>query len=145
MYYELIRLLHFAAIFALAGALVIENMAIKVQIKGEDARNLARVDATYGLSAILVFVSGIALWFWVGKPSEFYTANPIFQVKLSLFVLMAICSIYPAIFFTRHRPGEQTSIEVPTPVRVLLKFQLALLLIIPLLAILMARGLGLGS
>ncbi len=145
MYYELIRILHFAAIFFLAGGLLIENIATKAQISGEDARNLARVDSVCGLSAVLVLAFGLTLWLWVGKPSEFYSANPIFHIKLGLFVLMVVCSIYPAQFFFKHRRGEAEPIEVPSVLRLLLKFQVVLLLLIPLLAMLMARGIGLSA
>jgi len=145
MLYELFRLLHFAAIFAFAGALVVENIAIKPQITGEDARNLARVDAVCGISAIFVLGFGLSLWLWVGKPSEFYTGNPLFHAKIGLFLLMALCAAAPTIFFSKYRKSEEDIIDVPVHLRVLLKFQLALLVIIPLLAILMARGIGLGN
>jgi putative membrane protein len=145
MYYELDRLLHFAAIFAFAGALVIENMAIKPQITGEDARNLVKVDAVCGISALFVLTFGLTLWLWVGKPSEFYSSNPIFHAKLGLFTLMVLCAIAPAIFFNKHSKSEEEVIEVPLLLRVLLKFQLVLLVLIPVLALLMARGTGISS
>ena len=145
MYYELARLLHFAAIFGFAGALVIENMAIKPQITGEDARNLAKVDAVCGISAIAVLAFGLTLWLWVGKPSEFYSSNPIFHVKIGLFTLMALCAVVPTVFFNKHRRSEEDVIEVPQLLRLLLKFQLVLLVIIPVLAILMARGIGISA
>lgn len=144
MYYELFRLLHFAAIFALAGAIVIENMAIKPQISGEDARNLAKVDAVAGLSALLVLALGLTLWLWVGKPPEFYSSNPIFHLKLGLFALMLILAIAPALFFRRHRDSDAAAIEVPGHLRLALKLQLALLVLIPILALLMARGIGIS-
>ena len=145
MYYELFRLLHFAAIFGLAGAVVIENMAINPQISGEDARNLARVDAVAGISAILVLAMGLTLWLWVGKPREFYSSNPVFHLKLGLFALMAVLAAAPALFFRRHRESEADSIVVPRHIRLALKVQLALLLVIPLLALLMARGIGVSA
>ena len=145
MYYELVRLLHFAAIFAFAGALVIENMAIKPQITGEDARNLVKVDAVCGISALFVLTFGLTLWLWVGKPSEFYSSNPIFHAKLGLFTLMVLCAIAPAIFFNKHSKSEEEVIEVALLLRVLLKFQLVLLVLIPVLALLMARGTGISS
>ena len=143
MTYVLFRYLHFFAIFALAGALVIENMAIKPVLSGEDARNLAKVDAVYGAAAILVAVFGICLWFWFGKPSDFYTYNPVFLAKIGLFVGIALLSIYPTIFFFRHRHSESDDIAVPKALRTILKVELVLLCIIPLLAILMTRGVGL--
>ena len=145
MYYELVRLLHFAAIFTFAGALVIENMAIKPQITGEDARNLVKVDAVCGISALFVLTFGLTLWLWVGKPSEFYSSNPIFHAKLGLFTLMVLCAIAPAIFFNKHSKSEEEVIEVSLLLRVLLKFQLVLLVLIPVLALLMARGTGISS
>jgi putative membrane protein len=145
MYYELVRFLHFAAIFALAGALIVENMALKPEINAEDARNLAKVDAVYGVSAALVFLFGLTLWLWVGKPSAFYSANPLFQIKLGLFILLAILSIYPALFFIQHRRAETDAIRVPNAVAVLIKIELLLLLFIPVLAFLMARGIGLST
>ena len=145
MYYELARLLHFAAIFAFAGSLIIENMAIKPQITGEDARNLAKVDAVCGISAIAVLAFGLTLWLWVGKPSEFYSSNPVFHFKIGLFTLMAICAVVPTVFFSKHRKSEEDVIEVPQLLRLLLKFQIVLLVIIPVLAILMARGIGISA
>lgn len=136
--------LHLIAVFCLAGALVIENMAVKEIISGEDARNLARVDAVYGASAIAVLVFGLSLWLWTGKPAEFYSSNPIFHAKLGLFGLIAILSIYPAMFFIKHRKSECERIEVPGSIQLLLKLELALLLIVPVLAFLMARGVGLS-
>ena len=145
MSYILFRYLHFIAILILAGALLIENMAISRNISGEDARNLAKVDRICGLSALLVFLFGLTLWLWVGKPSEFYTGNMIFQLKLGIFVLVALLSIYPAVFFTRHRNSTADSLAVPAPVIWLLRAEVALFLILPILAVLMARGIGLGE
>lgn len=144
MYYELFRLLHFAAIFAFAGALVIENMAIKPQITGEDARNLAKVDSIVGISAAFVLAFGLTLWLWVGKPAEFYSSNPIFHAKIGLYFLMAVFAIAPTLFFIKHRKSEADVIEVPSFLRLMLRFQLVLLVVIPVLALLMARGIGIG-
>ena len=145
MLYTFIRTLHFVAIFVLAGALVIENMALKPTINGEDARNLAKVDAVYGIAAVLTLLFGLTLWLWVGKPSEFYSLNPIFQFKLGLFFLLALLSIYPTMFFLRNRKSTADAIEVPAAICLLAKLELVLLFIIPLLAFLMARGIGLDA
>lgn len=145
MSYLLFRYLHFIAIFVFAGALVIENMAIKPIISGEDARNLAKVDAFYGASAALVAVFGLVLWFGVGKPSAFYSMNSIFHIKLALFVSIALLSIYPTVFFIKNRKSVAESIVVPTPLRALLRVQLVILCILPVLAFLMARGIGLNA
>ena len=145
MIYVLIRYLHFSAIFVLVGALIIENMALKPLLNAEDARNLARVDAVFSGSVLLVFLFGLILWLWVGKPSEFYSSNPLFQIKLALFFLISLFSIYPTIFFIRNRKSVASSICVPKAVAGLIKLELVILLIIPVLAFLMARGIGLDT
>ena len=143
MTYILFRYLHFIAIFVLAGALIIENMAIKPVITAEDARNLAKVDAAYGSAATLVALFGIGLWFWFGKPVDFYSYNPLFLLKVGLFILIGLLSIYPTLFFLKHRKAADTELPVPKAIRTLLLVELVLLCVIPVLAFLMTRGIGL--
>ncbi|MFT4672022.1 MAG: putative membrane protein [Pseudohongiellaceae bacterium] len=145
MIYSLLGTLHLIAIFALVGAIVIENIATKPTITKEDIINLARVDAAAGISAILTLGFGLALWFGVGKPAEFYTSNPIFHGKLGLFALLVVFGAYPANFFFKQRSTQADTIDVPKSVRVFLKIELLIVFIIPLLAFLMARGIGLPS
>lgn len=145
MLYTLFRSLHFITLFALAGALIIENMALKPTISGEDARNLAKVDAAYGVAAALTLVTGLSLWLWIGKPAEFYSQNPIFHLKLGFSFLLALLSIYPTLFFIRHRKSTAESITVPRLIGVLTKLKLVVPIIILLLAFLMARGIGLNT
>jgi len=143
MAYILFRYLHFIAIIVLAGALVIENLAISRTMSAEDARNLARVDAAYGIGAGLTLLFGLCLWLWVGKPADFYSSNPVFLWKLGLFVAVGLLSVYPTAFFLRHRRASSGGIPVPALLIILLRCELILLLIIPILAVLMARGIGL--
>ena len=121
MLYTLFRYLHFLAIFSLAGALIIKNMAIKPVIKDADAHNLAKVNAVYSLSAVLAFVFGLVLWLWVGKPAEFYTLNPLFLVKLGLFAFIALLSVFPSLFFVRNYRTRNREIAVPRSIQMLIR------------------------
>ena len=145
MLYSLFRLLHLIVLLIFAGALLIENMAIKPEINSEDARNLARVDRVCGMTAILTLILGLILWFGVGKPAEFYSANPVFHAKLGLFVVLAVLAIKPALFFFKQQHNNSESISVPASIRILLRVELVVLLCLPVLAFLMARGIGLSS
>ncbi len=145
MLYSLVRLLHFAILLVFAGAVIIENMAIKPEINSEDARNLARVDRVCGVMAVLTLAIGLLLWLGIGKPADFYSANPVFHAKLGLFVLLIALAIKPALFFNRHRLSTATSIAVPNSVRLLLKLELLVFAVLPILAFLMARGIGLSG
>ncbi|MBL4819477.1 MAG: DUF2214 family protein [Gammaproteobacteria bacterium] len=143
MAYIIFRYLHFIAIIVLAGSLIIENTAISRTISAEDVRNLAKVDRFYGLSAVLVLLFGLTLWLWVGKPADFYSQNFLFHIKVGLFVILGIFSIYPTVFIFRNRNTSESSIDVPAIVIWLMRLELVLLLLIPVLATLMARGIGL--
>lgn len=141
----LIRYLHLFAVIVLAGTLIIENMAMAPQITREDLRNLVKVDAAYGISAGVVLACGLTLWLWGAKPADFYTGNPVFHAKLTLFVLVGLLSIYPTVFLLRQRRTTQESIAVPAGVIRVLRLELLLLAFIPVLAFLMARGIGLPT
>ena len=145
MLYTLFRYLHFLAIFSLVGALIIKNMAIKPVLKDEDARNLAKVNAVYSLSAVLAFVFGLVLWLWVGKPAEFYALNPLFLLKLGLFAFIALLSVFPSLFFVRNYRVRNREIPVPRSIQMLIRIELVLLVFISITASLMARGIGLSS
>ena len=107
--------------------------------------HLSLLDKIYALSVIVVLGGGLALWFWVGKAAEFYSKNPLFHIKITLFLVVGLVSIYPTLFFNRERKGDADEVVmVPAAVHWCLRTELLLLLAMPLLATLMARGVGLG-
>lgn len=140
----LLRYLHFISIFFLVSALVAEHLLLKGQMTRSEIQRLAIVDAIYGISALLAVTAGLFLWFGVGKPSIFYTQNWIFHVKVTLVILMAILSIYPTVFFIKHRKGSSPEelVTIPRSVKMLVRLELTLVLLIPLFAVFMAKGVG---
>ena len=139
-----LRYLHFISIFAIVGTITSEHMLLRKVMTRRELGKIARIDAVYGIAALTLLGAGLTLWLSdIGKPTEFYSRNWIFHTKISLFLLIGILSIYPTIFFIKQRKGSQEeSVNVPKSVFTLLRLELALLVIIPLLAGLMARGVG---
>ena len=140
-----LRYIHFISIFTIVGTLVSEHLLLKKMMSRAEIGRLSRIDAVYGLAALSLLAAGFTLWFGgVGKPTQFYSGNWIFHTKISLFLLVGILSIYPTMFFIRNRKGPADEvIAVPKSIFWLLRFELLLLLIIPFLAGLMAKGSGL--
>lgn len=138
----LVRYIHFIGILLLAGMLVTENILLSKQLNIETIKKLAKIDAVYGLSAVITFIAGMLLWLVVGKPSQFYTGNAVFHAKLGLFVVIAILSIFPTIFFLKNQKFQAEKLIVPSHILLIKRTELALLLVLPLLAIHMARGVG---
>lgn len=138
-----VRYLHFIGIFGLFSTLVVEHLLVKKSMAPDEIRRLAKIDSIYGLCAIITFVAGLALWLWVGKPSVAYNKNWILHLKVSLFVIVGLLSIYPTVFFLKNRNTNASTIEVPAGIIHTIRLELAFLVIIPFLAVLMAAGYGL--
>ena len=140
----ILRYFHFISIFAIVGALVSEHLLLKPQLTRNEVRRLSIIDAIYGLAALTLLGVGLTLWLGgVGKPSSWYTQNWIFHLKISCFLLIGILSIYPTVFFIKNRKGDpQETIKIPGIIVMLIRIELLLLFIIPLLAGLMSRGVG---
>ena len=70
--------------------------------------------------------------------------NPIFHLKYGLFIVVGILSIWPSIFFMRQRKGDQNEeIQIPNHIRTIVRIELIILSIIPILAVLAAAGISL--
>lgn len=144
----LLAYFHFAAIFLLFAFLTVEAMLLRNPLDSAGVRLIARVDAWYGASAVLILVSGLLRWYFGAKGSGFYNANPFFHAKVTLFVVVGLLSIKPTLQFLRwSRQQKQDGAFLPTgdeqkKLRRLVMIQLHLAAFIPLLAVLMARGIG---
>src|SRR5688572_26374215 len=99
----LVALLHHLAAFTLVAALVAEHLLFDRRIEAPAARRLQVVDAVYGLSAGVLLVAGLLRTFYFEKGAQYYFGNPFFVAKLSLFVAIALLSIYPTVSFASWR------------------------------------------
>ncbi|MBS1556448.1 MAG: DUF2214 family protein [Bacteroidetes bacterium] len=139
-----LRYIHFISIFAIVGSLVSEHMLLQKELTRAQLARLAKIDAVYGIAAIALLAAGLTLWLGsYGKPAVVYSKNWIFHTKVSLFVIIGLLSIYPTVFFLKNRKGNpEEKVQVPPVVFMMLRLELLLLFIIPLLAGLMSRGVG---
>ncbi len=142
-----LRYLHFISIFAIVGSLVSEHIFLKKELTRAQLSFLSRIDAVYGIAALTLLGAGLTLWLGgFGKPTIFYSKNWIFHTKVTCFILIGILSIYPTIFFIKNRKGNPDEVvQIPNAIFWMLRFELLLLFIIPLLAGLMAKGIGLHT
>jgi putative membrane protein len=142
--------LHFIAIFALFGFLTAEAMLIRATLDANGIRLLGRIDLWYFGAAMVVLVTGFLRLGLGAKGADFYLASWPIYVKIGLFLLVAIVSIYPTMAFMRWRrmlerdpawrPEEGERIRY----RKLVMAEVHLVALIPVFAVIMARGLGRG-
>ena len=139
-----LRYLHFISIFGIVGTLTSEHLLLKPILKRSEILHLSRIDAVYGLAALTLLAAGLTLWLGgVGKHTSFYSQNWIFHTKLACFILIGLLSIYPTVFFIKKRKGKPVDeVAIPRLIFWCVRFELLLVLIIPLLAGLMSKGVG---
>lgn len=141
-----IAYLHIISIMVLMGSLIAEHLMLKPSMTKEQIKSLASTDLIYGIAAIFVLVTGLLRWFVFDKGSDYYLSNPLFHIKLTIFIIIAILSIFPTIKFLKWRKQAAQGFEpAPDPAvvkRMLMYIRMELLLvaIIPLLAVMIARG-----
>lgn len=139
--------LHFAAIFTLVWFLAKEWTLLRSAIDAIDFKRIANADLGFGLAAVAVLVTGALRVFYGAKGAAFYLHNPVFHVKVALFVVVGLVSIAPTLAFLRWRRAwrEDEAFRVAprdvTRVRRFVMVELHLIALIPFAAVMMARGL----
>jgi putative membrane protein len=108
-------------------------------------RRLARVDLIYMGAAMAVLATGFARTYWGAKGFEWYWHQPLLHIKVTLFVIVGLISIAPTRAFIRWRKALDASGALPAEaevrkVRKLIMVQAHLVMLIPLAAVLLARG-----
>ncbi len=140
--------LHYLSIFVLFALLSVEHVQFKLPLDLRRARSLIITDIAYGISAGVVLFTGLARVLWYGKGLDYYLGNSLFHAKVGLFILVGLISVAPTFAFLNWRnslkAGEvpQVSARQARLVIMVIRLELLLLLAMPLLAVLMARGYG---
>ena len=143
----LIAYLHYLSIILLAGFLVGELVMCRAGVTTEQARRLAGIDAVFFASALAALATGLLRLFFYAKGVSFYTGNWTFWVKMALYVIIAVISITPTRTFLRWKRAAAERGTAPAgdeiaAARRLIHIELGLLALMPLMAVLMARGIG---
>jgi putative membrane protein len=96
-----------------------------------------------------MLLSGLALLLWSGQPSAFYLRNPVFYIKLAIFVAMILIAITPARLVVQwHREAALGTLPEPDAILFVKRYFTAeaiLFLLVPLAASISAQGICLHS
>ncbi|PPE69993.1 DUF2214 family protein [Caldimonas thermodepolymerans] len=137
---------HLLAILSLVVFLTSEAALCRPEwINAAVVRRLARVDFIYMLTAIAVLATGLARTWWGAKGMGWYWSQPLLHLKVTLFVVIGLMSIRPTRAFLRWRKAVEAGGALPPEdevrqVRRWVMVQAHLMLLIPLAATLLARG-----
>ncbi len=139
----LVRYLHFLGIIILASMLVAQHLLYSANINRAQLARLRILNKVYGAGLGIAFITGMLLWLAVGKPKEFYSAGGLIHIKLTLFVVLAGLSIVPTLFFVRSAKtlnDDTSTVTPPKHIIGVIRAELTLLILMPLVAVLMAGG-----
>ena len=144
----LLAYLHFTSVFLLFAFLTVELMLMRGDLDARAARLLGRVDMWYFGSAIAALTTGFLRLAFGAKGPDFYlSAWPVY-IKVGLFLAVALVSVQPTMTFIRwrraleHDAGWRVPEDERRRMRRYLMIEVHLAALIPLFAVIMARGLG---
>jgi putative membrane protein len=139
----LVAYLHYLSIILTSGFLVGELVMCREGISSQQTRRLAGIDVVFFVSALAALATGLLRLFFYAKGVGFYTGNPFFWAKMALYVIIAGLSIKPTRTFIRwKRAGTAPAADEIAGARRFIHIELGLLALMPLMAVLMARGMG---
>ena len=139
---------HFVAIFMFFAYLVAESIHIKRPLDATNILRIAKLDIIYGGTAVAVLVTGVLRLIYGAKGADFYMQSWPIYVKVGLFIVVGLVSIFPTLAFLRwkrtvaHDPSWKVPAAEQARARRLIVIQLHLAGMIPVFAVIMARGLA---
>jgi len=136
----ILRYIHFIGIMSLASTLVMQHLILSTEVTQKELKKIIFLDLIYAISMLLVLVAGLTLWLSVGKDASFYSTNWVFHVKLTLFIVIFLLSIYPTLYFRKSKKIGDEKVIMPKMIIMSIRMQLLLVFIMPLLGVLIARG-----
>jgi putative membrane protein len=140
--------LHFMAIFVLFAFLTAQAMFLRSVLDERGIRLVGRIDLWYFGAAMVALATGFARLGLGAKGADFYMSNWPFYAKLATFLLVAAISVVPTLSFVRWRqalagdPAWRVPPAEQARMRKLVMVELHLGALIPVFAVMMARGLG---
>jgi putative membrane protein len=144
----LLAYLHFGSIMLLAALIATEFRLLQGPLDAKAVEMLSRVDIAYVSCGFMVLLSGAVRFGITSMGILFIGGNPLFWLKMLLFGVLAMASLYLSWRYSRwvHLARMDSSFRVaPSEMgtaRMLVKFQIALLALLPLLAVMMVRGIA---
>ena len=140
--------LHFIAVFVLFAFLTVQAVLLRAPLEERTVRLLGQMDLWYAGSAAAVLLTGFLRAGLGAKGGDFYFSGWPIYVKIGMFLAVGLVSIYPTLAFIRWRRAydHDKAWSVPAPeqarMRRLVMIEVHLAALIPVVAVIMSRGLG---
>jgi len=142
----IVAYLHYLGLMLSFTSLIVEFFYFKKDISVKEAKIVGIADGVYGMAATTILITGILRVMYFGKGSEYYLHNPFFWVKITLFIIVGLLSLYPTITFIFWWIKDLMKDKAPIIknhqfqiISLSIKGELIGFILIPLMAAIMAR------
>ncbi len=146
----LVAYIHYLGIILCFGSLLFERLTLNVDLSRKQVISMIVADVVYGIAGVAILITGILRVKYFGQGGDFYTSNPVFWIKVGLYVLVGLLSLYPTVTYILWAiPLSKNKLPIiPDTLvqrfRLIITTELVGFATIPFFATLMARGIGLG-
>ena len=141
--------IHYLGIIICFGALMFERIILKQNLSKNETISIILADVIYGIAGLAILITGILRVKYYGQGGDYYTGNPIFWIKVSLYIIVGLISLYPtttyilwAIPLSKNKLPD-ISENLVKRFRLIIMTELVGFAVIPFFATLMSRGIGL--
>ena len=142
----LLAYLHIAAILTLVVFMTsLAALCRPLWLNADVVRRLERVDLFYWMSWVAVFATGLARMTWGVKGFAWYASQPLILLKIALFVVIALLTLPASRQLAQWRRALDATGALPNAAQIdaarrWVMIAAHLFLLIPLAAVLVARG-----
>lgn len=140
--------LHFISIFVLFAFMTAQWALLRGPLEARGVRLLGRMDVWYFGAGAAALLTGFLRAGLGAKGADFYFGAWPIYVKIGLFLAVGVISVFPTLAFVRwrraldHDPGWSVPADEQARMRKLVMLEVHLAALIPVFAVIMARGLG---
>ena len=142
--------IHYLGIILCFGSLLFERIILKTNLNKKETIAMIIADSIYGIAGLAILITGILRVKYFGQGGGFYTSNPIFWIKITLYIVVGLLSLYPTITYIlwsiplSKNKLPNISEQLVKRFRLIITTELIGFAIIPFFATLMARGIGIA-
>ena len=139
---------HHLLVFALVAIFAMQLATVRPGLDGARVTRLAAIDGAYGALALAVVAVGFARAVYGLKGWDYYSTYWVFWTKVGLFLLVGLLSIRPTLRFQQWRRAARGDARYVVPAteiaaaRRMLHLEAVPLALIPIVAAMLARGIG---
>jgi putative membrane protein len=139
---------HYLSLGTIFATLATELFTLKKDLTAKEGWRIMVADTLYGIAGLAALVTGVLRVLYYAKEPSYYTHQPLFWVKIGLYILVGTLSLYPTFTFLRWIPplrqdkAPEVSEDLIGRLKTIIRVELAGFSTIPLMASLMARGIG---